>query len=68
MMREWLVIEDAMKNAVFATEEMRAAKGYLPRDVAEILLGRDLSGNIWFTKEESAAMRANSEWRDTVPE
>ena len=67
-MREWLVIEDSMANAVFATEAMRLAKGYIPRDVAEDLLNRDLSGGQWFTKDESALMRSQSEWRDTAPE
>lgn len=66
-MREWLVIESSMKHAVFVPDEVRNRKGYIPRDVAEPLLGRDLSGLVWFTKDESALMRAHPEWRDDPP-
>lgn len=66
-MREWLVIESSMKNAVFVSNEERERKDYIPRDVAEALLGRKLSGNVWFTREDSATMRAHPEWRDTPP-
>ena len=66
-MREWLVIEDSMKNSVFASDEIRKRKGYIPRDVAERLLCRDLSGTVWFSKDESALLRSNLEWRDTEP-
>ena len=66
-MREWLVIESSMKNGVFASDEARSAKNYIPRDVAEVLLGRDLSGVQWFTREESKAMRGHPDWRDTQP-
>lgn len=65
--REWLVIESSMKKAVFAPDELRDRKGYIPRDVAEQLLGRDLSGMVWFTNEESAKIHAHPEWRDTEP-
>ena len=66
-MREWLVIEGSMKNAVFCREQDRQPRGYIPRDVAEQLLGRDLGGTEWFTRQESAAMRAHPEWRDETP-
>ena len=68
-MREWLVIESSMKNAVFATEEQRKRKGYIPRDVAEKLLGRAIEDGRyeWFTREEGERMRAHPEWRDTQP-
>lgn len=62
-MREWFIIEDSMKNAVFAPADAALPKGYIPRDAAEKLLGRDLSGTVWFTREEGAAMRAHPEWR-----
>lgn len=65
--REWLVIEDSAKNMVFASEEQRTRKGYIPRDVAEPLLGRKFSKTEWFTREESDLMRAHPEWRDTLP-
>jgi hypothetical protein len=52
-MCEWLVIESAWKNAVFAPDDAKEPKGYIPRDVAEQLLGRDLGGMVWFTREES---------------
>ena len=69
-MREWLVIESSMKNAVFADDEMRNRKGYIPRDVAERLLGRSLvepGRYTWFTREEGERMRGHPEWRDTQP-
>jgi hypothetical protein len=65
-MREWLVIESSMKNAVFAPPEA-SQKGYIPRDAAEQLLERDLGGTQWFSREESKAMRSHPEWRDTEP-
>lgn len=68
-MREWLVIESSGKNAVFASDDNRTRKGYIPRDVAERVLGRDLGGNRydWFTREDSEKMRACPEWTDTEP-
>ena len=67
MMREWLVIESSAKNMVFASDELREQKGYVPRDIAEQLLGRDLGGMVWFTADESAKLRASAEWRDVEP-
>ena len=61
--REWLVIESSMKNSVFAPDDARHPLGYIPRDAAEALLGRDLGAIVWFTREESTAMRAHPEWR-----
>lgn len=67
-MREWFVIESAYKNCVFATNEEKTPKGYIPRDAAERLLGRDLGGlAVWFTREESQKMREHPEWRETEP-
>jgi hypothetical protein len=66
-MREWLVIESAWKNAVFAPDDAKEPAGYIPRDTAEQLLGRDLGGMVWFTKEESERMRAHPEWRRDEP-
>jgi hypothetical protein len=65
-MREWLVIEDSRKNTVFAPDDVKEPHGYIPRDVAEPLLGRDLGGTVWFTREESALMRAHPEWRTVI--
>lgn len=62
-LREWMVIEDSRKNGVFAPDEAKTVKGYIPRDVAEGLLGRSLDGVQWFTKEEGQLMRAHPEWR-----
>ena len=67
-MREWLVIENSWKNSVFAPDSAKEPIGYIPRDVAEPLLGRDLGGMVWFTREEDQKMRAHPEWRDTEPE
>lgn len=63
--REWLVIEASTNKAVFSTP---TPPGYIPRDTAEALLGRDLGGTVWFTSEESAAMRAHPEWRNAFIE
>lgn len=64
-MREYWVIEDSMRNGVFATEEMRQPKGYIPRSVGEKIIGRKTKKGecVWFTKEQSAAMRAHPEFR-----
>ena len=64
-MREWLVIEDSRKNTMFGPRD--TVTGYIPRDVAEVLLGKRLTGMTWFTKDESEKMRAAPEWRDTEP-
>lgn len=64
-MREWLVIESSGKNSVFASGA--TPMGYVPRDAAEQLLGRDLGGTVWFTREEGERMRSLPEWRETEP-
>ena len=65
--REWLVIEDSRKYSVFAPDEAKSVKGYIPRDVAENILCKDLGGNQWFTAEESGLLRASPEWRTELP-
>lgn len=65
-MREWLVIESSMKNGVFAPKEAQKPKGFIPRDVAERILGRRLDGTQWFTREESTLMRAHCDWRSEI--
>lgn len=60
--REWLVIEDSRKNGVFMPPESKLPKGYIPRDVAERVLGRSMEGTVWFTREESDLLRAQPEW------
>ena len=65
-MREWLVIEDSRKCGVFAPLEASVPKGYIPRDVAEQILGRSMEGTQWFTKEDTAKMRASPEWRPSL--
>jgi hypothetical protein len=66
-MREWLVIE-GWDNAVFA-DDAKVPIGYIPRDVAEPLLGRAIEDGrtTWFTRAESEKMRAHPEWRNTEP-
>jgi hypothetical protein len=66
-MREWLVIDSTYKNAVFRGDDAKKPRGYIPRDVAERLLGRDLGGTVWFTKDDSKRMREHPDWRDTEP-
>lgn len=66
-MREWLVIEGSGKNGVFAPDGEKNPKGYIPRDIAEPLLGRDLGGMVWFTREESERMRGHPDWTNTEP-
>lgn len=65
-MKEWLVIEKSCSRSLFATEEDHR-KGYIPRDIAEKLLGRSMDGTVWFTLEESELMRAHPDWLDTEP-
>lgn len=66
-MREWLVIESSRSRSVFADDEARKPIGYIPRDVAEEVLGRDLGSTEWFTRCESDRLHAHPEWRDTLP-
>lgn len=66
-MREWLVIECSWKNSVFAADDAKVPRGYIPRDVAEPLLGRDLGGTVWFTRDEGDRMRGHPEWLETEP-
>lgn len=65
-MREWLVIEKSWKNSTFAPDGSKDV-GYIPRDVAEPLLGRSLGGTVWFTREEGEKMRQHPEWKDVEP-
>jgi hypothetical protein len=65
-MREWLVIEKSYKNAVFAPDDAKNPVGYIPRDAAEHLLGRDLGRTTFFTRNESELMRAHPEWRESL--
>ncbi len=67
--REWLVIENSWKNAVFAPDDAKKPVGYIPRDVAEPLLGRKISTGSdveWFSREDGDKMRAHPEWRDEL--
>lgn len=66
VLREWLVIECSWKRSVWRDDEL-PEQGYIPREAAEKLLGRDLGGNVWFSREESEQMRAHPDWRDTEP-
>lgn len=68
-MREWFVIENSQKNAVFAPDDAKKPLGYIPRDVVEPLLGRVIEDGrtTWFTKEEGELMRSHPEWRETEP-
>lgn len=64
--REWLVIEDSRKNAVFAPQEAKYPRGYIPREAAEKLLGRSMEGPQWFSREEAELMRTHPEWREKL--
>lgn len=67
-MREWLVIESGMKNAVFVADEIRNQRAYIPRDVVEGLgIKIEGDGATWFTWKQVKMMRAHPEWRDTPP-
>jgi hypothetical protein len=66
-MREWLVIESVRKHSVFAPDGADKPKGYVPRDAAEKLLGRDLGKTVWFTPEECKALRTCPEWTVDMP-
>ena len=67
-MREWLVIENSRAYGVFAPDNMKKIMGYIPRDVVEPLLGRNMEGTIWFTKDEGELMRKHPMWRDEEPD
>lgn len=71
-MREWLVIGKTAGRSVFATEEMRQSRGYIPRDVVEGELGIKVESEegrcTWFRREDCERMRAHPEWRETEPE
>lgn len=68
-MREWLVIENSLAYGVFAPDDANKISGYIPRDVAEHLLGRkfDDSRTTWFSREDGEKMRAHPEWTNTLP-
>lgn len=69
-MREWLVIENSFKNAVFAPDDAKKPVGYIPRDVVEGELGITIErdGRVtWFSREDRDKMRAHREWRDEEP-
>ena len=63
-MREWYVIENSRNHTVFGTDEIH---GYIPRDVVEHELGIPHQKCMWFTREQSEAMRKHSEWRTDEP-
>jgi hypothetical protein len=65
--REWFVIESSRKNGVFSSADDQKPMGYIPRDVAECIIGRDLAGTVWFTAAEGAVMRAHPEWKNELP-
>jgi hypothetical protein len=69
MAREWLVIENSWSRSVFADDNSRKVNGYIPRDIAEPLLGRKIEDGrcTWFTRAEGEKMRAHPSWRDTEP-
>ena len=69
-MREWLVIENSWKNAIFASYGAKRPTGYIPRDVVEGELGIVVKddGVSWFTREEGDRMRAHPEWTTTEPQ
>lgn len=69
-MREWLVIEDSGKNAVFASAEARTRKAYIPRDVVEGELGIKIEPDgraTYFTPAQIFAMKAHREWSTVEP-
>lgn len=67
-MQEYWVIEDSMKNGVFATDVQQKLKGYIPRKAGEKIIGcKTRKGEcVWFTKEQMAAMRLHPEWKDKL--
>ena len=66
-LREWIVIESSRSRGVFSGPD-DGIRGYIPRYVAEQLLGRDLGGVVWFTAPDRAAMRTHPEWSDIEPQ
>ncbi len=68
MAREYIIIESARKNGVFASKEDQKIRGYIPREIAEEICGRSMAGTQWFTREESAAMRSHPEFTKELVE
>ena len=69
-MREWLVIENSTKNCVFASDDAKTPRGYIPRDVVEGELCIKVESGYrctWFSREDGEKMRAHPEWRETEP-
>lgn len=64
---EYLVIESSRRGSVFSTEDENKPQGYIPRTIAEKLLGRDLGGTEWFTAEESEKMREHQSFMRQHP-
>jgi len=64
-MREWYVIENSRNRTVFSGPD--EIFGYIPRDVVENELGIPHRKCMWFTREQSKAMRAHPEWRTDEP-
>ncbi len=64
-LREYWVIEDSRKNAVFGLSEEEALRGYIPRSIGEKIIGRKTKKGecVYFTKEQSEAMRKHPEFR-----
>lgn len=66
--REYWVIEDSAKRMVFSTPEQQKPKGYIPRAIGEEIIGRKTKKDecVYFTKEQSAAMRAHPEFKESL--
>jgi hypothetical protein len=64
-MREYWVIEDSRTGSVFGPGHGEVIKGYIPRTVGEKIIGRKTKKGecVWFTKEETEAMRQHPEFR-----
>jgi len=53
---------------VFAPDDAKVPAGYIPRAAAEKLLGRDLGGTVWFSRDQSERMKNHPEWQDNEPQ
>jgi hypothetical protein len=64
--REWLVVENSHAYSVFAPDGAKKIRGYIPRDAAEQITGRNIEGDYWFSKDEGDRMCAHPEWRELI--
>lgn len=57
--REWFVIENTRAYSVWASDDLPKIAGYIPREVAEEIVGHPITGDFWFTSEHDQKIFAS---------